>query len=267
MPVKHLSYSSINTFMLCPRSWFYRYVEKPEVPVNAALPFGSAIHEVLQTYITAKVLHPDEVRPLHELWPDCWHDTWTEQRQEINFDKPRSYYDTLGKTMLQAPDVVRVIEAIQPRPALTPPGFDRTFYIEHKVDFTVPGVPVPIIGYIDMIAADGVPVDFKTSARKWSGGKEHNELQPNFYLAALSKTSPEIASTRKFRYIVLTKTRKPTCQVLETSRTWEQLLWTCQAIESVWRAISAGHFPPNVSGWKCSPKYCDYSHLCRWRES
>ncbi|KKL22434.1 hypothetical protein LCGC14_2435510, partial [marine sediment metagenome] len=40
--------------------------------------------------------------------------------------------------------------------------------------------------YIDLIEADGVPVDLKTAARKWSKGKEHGEMQVDFYLLGLN---------------------------------------------------------------------------------
>jgi len=258
MPVRHLSYSSINTYMLCARSWEFRYIEKPEVPVAVALPFGSAIHKAVQTYITTKTLHPDEVQPLHELWSTCWQDALAERKQEVDWDKPKSYYANLGLTMLKASSIVTAIDAIQPLAWHTEEDFS-----EHRIEFTVPGVPVPIIGYIDMLAIDGIPIDFKTAGRKWAAGKEHTEQQPNYYLAALNQMGFEDISNNKFRYYILTKTKSPICQVLETSRSWQQLLWTFQAIRQAWDAISAGHFPPNTSSWKCSEKFCSYWGLCR----
>lgn len=258
MTVRHLSYSSINAYMLCAKSWELRYVKKPEVSVSAALPFGGAIHKAVQTYITAKMLHSGEVRPLHELWPTCWQDTMAEQRREIAWDKPSGYYFKLGETMLKAPSIATAIDAIQPLAWHS--GEDL---IEHRVKFFVPGVPVPIIGYVDMIATDGIPIDFKTAGRKWAAGKEHTEQQPNYYLAALNQMDFKNNPDNKFRYIIMTKTKKPICQVLETSRNWKQLLWTFQVIKTVWEAISAGSFPPNVSSWKCQPKWCEYWDLCR----
>lgn len=258
LPIRHLSYSSINTYMLCARSWFYRYVEKPEVPVAAALPFGSAIHKAVQTYITTKILHPGEVQPLRELWSTCWQDALAERKQEIDWDKPKSHYTLLGDKMLRTPSITNAIDAIQPLALAADDDL-----VEHRIEFTVPGVPVPIIGYIDVIVTDGIPVDFKTAGRKWASGKEHTESQPNFYLAALNHAGFDDNPDNKFRYYILTKTKSPICQVLETSRTWEQLLWTFQTIRQVWDAISAGSFSPNVSGWKCSEKFCSYWNLCR----
>jgi len=260
MPVKHLSYSSVNTYMLCPKSWEFRYIIKPEVPLAAALPFGTAIHKAVQTYISAKALYPGEVRPLHELWPQCWQDALAERKQEIKWDKAKSTYDKLGLAMLKAPDVAKAIEAIKTL------GKQNDNFTEYPVDFSVPGVSVPVIGYIDFIASDSVPVDLKTASRKWSGGKEHFELQPDFYLIGLNQLGSGLASPNNtFRYYILTKTKSPTCQVLETTRSWSHLFWTMQAVNKVWKAIKAGSFPPNVSGWKCKPDWCEYWQLCRGR--
>jgi len=263
MPVKHLSHSSINTYMMCPASWKFRYADKIKMPVNAALPFGTAIHKAIQTYISAKVLHPDEARPLFELWPQCWRDTLAEQRQEVNWDKPQTYYDNLGLSMLKAPSIERAIEDIEPafKSLMT---MEKVPIIEQRIEFKIPSVPIPIIGYIDLITSDGVPIDLKTSARKWSRGKEHFELQPDFYLIGLAQDG-FIVPDNKFRYYIFTKTKAPICQILETQRSWPQIFWTLNLIKEIWQAIEAGSFPPNTSGWKCQPKYCEYWELCRGR--
>lgn len=261
MPVNRLSYSSISTYLLCPRSWRFRYIEKPVVPVSVALPFGSAIHSAVQTYISAKTLYPDQVRPLAELWITCWQDALDERRekgQEVKWDRPYDQYTRLGESMLAADDVVFAVDSIVPMAR-----HDGTDLAEHFVEFRVPGVPIPVVGYIDMIAADGVPIDFKTASRKWSKGKEHSEIQANFYLLALNQEEHTLNPSNKFRYVIFTKTKTPTCQVLETSRSWGELFWTMTLIHEVWKAIEGGHFPPNSTSWKCSDRWCEYWELCR----
>ncbi|MCD4653025.1 PD-(D/E)XK nuclease family protein [bacterium] len=47
----HLSYSQINTYIMCPLKYRFSYVEKIERDFTpAALPFGGAMHEVLAAY-------------------------------------------------------------------------------------------------------------------------------------------------------------------------------------------------------------------------
>ncbi len=265
MPVKHLSHSSVNTYLMCPKSWQFRYIEKPRVKVAVALPFGTAIHKAIQTYIAAKVEGHD-VKPLVDLWPDCWHGALHEPRNadNIKWDRTYDHYTNLGASMLSAPDVVAAIEGIEP--LLVPIPGEPLPYVEYRVEFRVPGVPVPVIGYIDMIEVDGVPVDFKTAARKWSKGKEHTEMQTDFYLLGLNYEGYDLNPNLQFRYYIFTKTKSPTCQILDTVRCWGDLLFTMQTIKEVWEAIQAGAFPPNPTTWKCGPKWCEYYPLCRGKE-
>ncbi len=263
MPVDRLSYSSINSYLLCPKSWEWRYIKKPRVPVAVALPFGTAIHKVVQTYVATKA-EGHEVKPLVDLWPDCWHGALNEKRNRdnIKWDRSFDYYNDLGATMLSTPKVVAAIEGIEVMVTLAP---EESAIIEKRIEFRVPGVPVPVIGYIDMLSKDSVPVDFKTASRKWEKGKEHKQLQADFYLLGLNQEYYSIPDLR-FRYYIFTKTKSPICQVLETSRTWGQLLWTMKLIKETWEGIQAGIFPCNPTGWKCSKKYCSYWPLCRGKE-
>ena len=75
-----------------------------------------------------------------------------------------------------------------------------------------------MVGYIDVITADGIPGDFKTSARTWTVDKALNETQPLFYLAALNQIGVREVNLR-FRHYVFVKTKTPQFQVIEHSHT------------------------------------------------
>jgi hypothetical protein len=128
----------------------------------------------------------------------------------------------------------------------------------------VPGVEIPIVGYVDLIAEDGVPGDFKTAARRWPNGKAQAELQPLFYLAALNQAGYS-APGMKFRHYVITKGAKPEVDVHETQRAWGEIVWLFETIVRVWRAIRAEVFPMNPSSWRCSAAYCEFWPTCRGR--
>lgn len=266
--IRHLSYSSVNTYLYCAKSWEFRYIIKPDVPVSVNLPFGSAVHETVQTYVAARALHPDQVRPLAEIWHPTWRDVLNEQKREIRWEKPLDYYTQLGERMLSTPEIVQAVDAIQPMIVVdtiaTKP--EESVIMERRVTLKVPGVPIPVIGYIDMLASDGVPIDFKTAGRAWSRGKEDTEVQPDFYLAALNQEGYDLNPGLAFRYMIFTKTKNPKVQILETHRDFGQLFWMTQVVGEVWRAIEAGIFPPAPTSWKCSPKYCSFWDLCRGKK-
>jgi len=249
----HLSYSSISTWLMCPRSWKFRYLDKVQAPTSPALVFGSAFHNVIGAYLAAT---PVNRVPLSEMWPTYWNQQ-LEEELEINWgkDTAESCFND-GIRILSAEGVREVIDD------LSVIVDDQGLYIERFVELRVPDVPVPIIGYIDMISEDGTPVDFKTSSRAWNSDKAQSEIQPLFYLAALTQSS-NISHDFRFRHIIFTKTKNPQAQVIESQRSLSECFWLLTMIRDVWQAIDAGHYPPNPTGWKCSERSCEYWHLCR----
>jgi hypothetical protein len=123
---------------------------------------------------------------------------------------------------------------------------------------------VPVIGYIDLVGADGVPHDFKTSAFSWNSEKAAAETQPLFYLAALNQAGVQ-AHGYRFRHVVLVKTKTPQAQVIETQHRIGELFWLFEMIQAVWQGIEKGSFPPSPGAWSCTPKYCNHWELCRGR--
>lgn len=254
--IDHLSYSSISTYQMCPRSWRYHYLDKIQMPTSPALIFGSAFHNTVEEHV--KTAFATERVPI----VDRWHRHWGEQlEQDICWgsDTPEDMA-ALGEKMFSDPDTIALVDSLEPL------VIDDKPLIEQYVVLQVPGVPVPIIGYIDMIEVGGVPCDFKTSARSWNQDQANSEMQPTFYLAALNQAGAPLVGDEdgfSFRHYVFVKTKKPQVQIWESYRTIGQMFWLFGLIRETWEAISAGAFPPNTTTFKCSPRYCEYWGICR----
>ena len=251
-PIEHLSYSSISTYLLCPESWRRRYILKEKTLTATALVFGSATHNTIEAYMQ----HGGDL-------PALWRENYAAQLQseatEIEFgtETPESVSDD-GLRILSTPAVLDVIEQVR---SDYDPTRERS--IERRIELRVPGVPVPIIGYVDIITRDGVPGDFKTASRMWSTNKASEEMQPLVYLAALNQAGDNSHGWR-FRHYVITKNTRPTAKVFETQRSASEVLTNLfPTIQQVWADIQAGRFPKVTSGWKCSPKYCSYFPQCQ----
>jgi len=263
--LKHLSYSSINTYHLCPSAWKRHYIDKVPTPTATALVFGSAFHATVEEAI--KIMTGGKDVDLLGLWTTTW-DRKVAQEGAIDWgdDTPADLHE-LGTRMLGKLDVSgsganRKEMAGEFLSKIVPMMNNGKPVIERKVSLSVPGVPIPVIGYIDIITADGVPSDFKTASRAWYKSKADEELQPTFYLAALAQMGEPVPDG-KFRYYIFTKAKSPKAQILETSRTAGEMLWLFELIRQTWQAIEAGVFPSNPTTWKCNPKYCDYWNMCR----
>ena len=247
-------------FLDCGEAWRRKYVAQEPTGSSPALLFGSAWHNALETHLRTRfTINEPGSQALTGMLLDAWQAAWNEQVEAnaslVWDDTPESYCND-GARLLSNIDVQKAICNI--RVATDEQGLQ----IERKVELRVPGVPVPIIGYIDVILEDGVPADLKTAARSWSDDKAQDSLQGLFYLAALNQAGINVPDWR-FRHIVFVKTKTPQVQILDHTHNPGELLFLFNLIQRVWHAIEAGAFVINPTGWRCSPRYCDFYHGCR----
>jgi len=251
--LEHLSYSSVSAYLTCPRSWRFKYVDKVKTPTAPALAFGSAFHGAVEDLIMAR--HRGDMMKPAEVWAARWA-LATEQDIAWNGDLPEEH-SNVGMKMLSHPATATVLDQFRPLVE------DGEPVVERRVELHIPDVPVPVLGFIDLICADGVPADMKTAARAWTQEQAEKEMQPTYYLAALNQVGYTLNPERKFRHFVWTKTKVPQVQIIESKRTTEDLLWLMALVRDVWHGIEREVYPANPGSWKCSERWCDYWGLCR----
>lgn len=246
--VEHLSYSSIDLYLSCPEAWRRKYIAKEKTTASPALAFGSAWHGTLERMISAPGTNAIET----------WREEWTKAtQQEIcwGVDTPEQHHNE-GVRLLSNPDVQAVIQSIKPKRDIA------GAMVERKIELLVPGVGIPVIGYIDIILEDGTPADIKTSARSWSDDKATNSLQSLFYLAAMNQAGMDVRDWT-FKHFVFVKTKTPQVQILENKHSPGQMFFLFNMIKHVWQAIRKEVLYVNPTGWRCSPSYCDFWANCR----
>jgi hypothetical protein len=230
-----------------------RYIDKIKTPTSPNLVFGSAFHETLESLIQARIESKDETAVT--VWSHLWKRA---QEKEVSWNGENPIeLSNMAVRLLNHPDTAHIIDRLG---ALKVPGEQP--YIEEKVELHVPGVPIPIIGYIDVLDNKGIPYDFKTAGKSWTQDQAVKETQPTYYLAALNQTGYTGNPDRKFRHVVWVKGKTPKVQEFETTRSHADMFRLFGTIKAVWDAIQAGSFPPVTSGLKHSAKYCDYWDHC-----
>lgn len=255
--IPYLSYSSINLYLTCPENWRRKYFEKQPQPSTPALIVGSAFHGTVERAVIANTEAGGLGPRLAAIWPNVWSEKMEADGANVEWgaDTPDQHFND-GLRLVSAKPVQEMVAGVRPLVD------DAGHFIERKVSIDVPGVPVPIIGYIDIVTADGVPGDFKTSSTRWSQDKAEGEIQPLFYLAALHQMGMPSPGNR-FRHYVVTKTKTPDAMVIEHTHTWDEIFWLYELVRQVWRGIEAEIFPTNPNGWLCSAKWCAYWGDCR----
>jgi len=244
--IEHLSYSSISLYLDCPEAWRRKYIANEPTKKTSALAFGSAFHGVIERMI--KNAQYD--------WESAWDEEFGKAFLDVTWEPgeaPEQYHHD-GVRMLDHKAVFAAIQSIHPA---SPED------IEKKVELRVPGVPIPIIGYIDVILDDGTPADFKTSARQWTQDQASGSLQTLFYIAALNQAGFDV--NWRFKHFVFVKTKTPQVQIIEHSHTPGELFFLFETIKRVWEGINKEFFPLNPTSWRCKPGLCDFYANCRGR--
>jgi hypothetical protein len=248
MAIEHLSYSSISLFLSCSESFRRKYIAKEPTFGSPALVFGSAFHGTLEQHLLTG-------RTLLEAWSEEWHKASTDEtRGQIlwNGELPEQH-ENEGIRMFSDPVILAGIDRVKAQ-------YDGG-HIERKIELKVPGVPVPVIGYIDVTLKDGIPADFKTSNKAWSQDRAQGEQQSLFYLAALNQLG-ETVPDWTFKHFVFIKTKKPQFQEFTHKHSLGEIFGLFKQIRSVWVAIQAGSFVQNTGSWKCSSRWCDFWSNC-----
>lgn len=246
--IEHLSYSSISMYLDCPESWHRKYILKEPVRSSPALVMGSAFHGTIEKLVVNPGID------VLSTWAEEWGKVVKDQNVFWGTDTPEEIFND-GVRMFSNSTLLSEIKKIKP-------GMDEQgAKIERKVELRVPGVPIPVIGYIDIILQDGTPADFKTSARSWSDDKAADSLQGLFYLAALNQAGIDI--NWKFKHIIFVKTKEPKVQFLENIHKPGELFFLFDLIQRVWLGIQNEVYVMNPTTWRCNSKYCDWFADCR----
>lgn len=251
MELEHLSYSSITMYLSCAAGWKRKYLDKQPTFSTPELALGSAIHGAIEGYLS----QPERVKTPLDFWQAAWNKAIEGQPIVWGADTPEMHSNE-GIRILSNDQVLYNLNTILPA------HDEQGIKIERKVELRVPGVPIPVIGYIDVQTTDGVPADFKTSAKSWTQDRAQGETQSLFYLAALNQAGMTVQDW-KFRHYILVKTKTPQFQIFEHTHKPKEIFWLFSMIQNVWKGIEAGVFPENPTGWKCSPTYCDFWTKCR----
>lgn len=131
-------------------------------------------------------------------------------------------------------------------------GFDllRSYYHhgiyqgvpEQRVDIEVPGVDVPIMGYLDLDTKQRV-VEFKTSAALWNQVRVDTEIQGTIYWLGhqvLHGTRPS-----EVRYIIMPTRGLPDIKILDTKRNKQDILKFYDHTRRIWKEMNLGVYAAN----------------------
>jgi len=250
----HLSASSISTYVDCSLQYYFSYAQRlPMEFISDALEFGSAIHLTLADFYRAKMTGDRLLlKDIHESYKLHWTNR-VKDRSDIKYADQKDFQSYL-------------IEGVDLLTAWFNKLADDHFNViavEEAFVFEIDGMPLPIVGAIDLVEEDGsgtiIITDHKTTGRAYSIDEIDQNPQVTIYqMAAKANGFADREILLKFDCLVKTKT--PKFEQYYTTRTETDELRLIRKIQTVWNGINSKVFIPNDTSWKC--KTCPYKKAC-----
>jgi len=258
----HISYSQLNTYLICPMKYAHSYVYgTPWETKPSALAFGSAIHKSAEHFHT-NLKDTGEIVPVEDMI-DVFTGRLDQEFQTSEMEwsfKNGEDFEALRK---QGIELVKLFHA-EAAP-------QRIMAVEFPFSITIPDVisgegdiPVKLAGVMDLVESDqdGVycVVELKTSAQRFSNLKLKYDLQPTVYSYAMHRMKLATSEhSTLVRYDVLVKTKKPAFERYFVTRTKADHQLLIELINQVLRAIEQRIFYRNT-GWQCGD--CQFKKAC-----
>ncbi|MCZ6689319.1 MAG: PD-(D/E)XK nuclease family protein [Planctomycetota bacterium] len=261
---KAWSYSALSTYVsVCTLKYFFRYVANLEPERSfSRMYFGLAIHAGLEAAYRA--WKPDAPAPVG-VAKKVFMDDLTIRLEDpmIEFKKGETPEGLLTEGM-----AVLDVWAKEAR-------YEEI--ISTESEFTVPLVHPGtgeifergLKGWFDLVVKDpdtGEPVvvDFKTTARRFSGDKLEADLQIRVYSYAIRQLYG--LDRANLRLDVLVRNKKPVFQRLEVSQDSEGDARLFELVRAAGRGVEAGVFWPNDGSIWCGG--CPFTQACaRWHDN
>jgi len=231
-----LSHSQLNRYVVCPEQYRLHYIEQYRARFPAGgLVFGQALHQALAG-LFGNGLDPVPI----------FRDVWASIRDlDLSYSRKDSW-DKLaqaGEALLRG-----FLEEAAPR-------ITNVAAVERRFELRVTGLPLPLVGYIDLVAdLDGTRtvIDFKTA----TSGQDGHEVTLSDQLTAYLLAEPE---AKQAAHCVLVRTREPRVEWHVTKRDPQGFTEFLSKVAHVADEMAQARFYKRAGLW-CS--WCDFLPVC-----
>lgn len=224
--ITHLSASSVNLFIAAPALWACSYLMKRRTPVGPAAHRGTAI----EAGVEAGLFDPDmPVEAAQKVAHEKFH-SLTRLSSDGRIEKERATID--GSVAVALAEL---------RQYGVPDVPDATFGRQTKLELTIPGVAVPVWGFIDFEwPQHGIIVDLKTTARIPSAISDPHARQGAIYSGPGANTQVRFAyvSEKKIAVYVLDNVAQHLASFVQAAQSIERLLSLSDDSEKLTRCFA-----------------------------
>lgn len=227
---RHLSVSAVQTYVACPATWKVRYVDRLVMPSNPPMTFGKAFHAALE----AEHRGENSERAMVAAW-NIGDADLAASGQALHPDKVHA---------------LRLLEEYKQRGLGGKLGRPEQKFV---LRLLAPGVPVPVLGYIDLPVPERRRFrEFKTtSTTTWNDAKIQTQAQLHVYGRAYQELYHHRVVCAEY---VIFRTDIVQVDVYEAVPSADGFRAFELEAEATWRGVKAGNFEG------CGKQSCD---VCR----
>ena len=242
-PLPTVSPTQVKTYQRCPLAYKHRFLERWTGIQSAAGLLGHAVHSAIEAALKVKrrFRQAPSAEEMERVFDRVWDrglppETETVGASREEFDAVREEgYDLLSFYLEEVAQTV------------------RPHLVEQRFSFELEGVPVPVVGQVDLIETDGVVVDHKTSFRPYREDYLDNDVQLFCYavgyaffrlgVRARKGVLPPAFMVGEARVDVIVRGPIPQLQQIRKNYSNDDLKRIAGMLRDVAGEIAAGEFP------------------------
>jgi hypothetical protein len=264
--MKNLSVSKIEKLQLCGLAMKYQYVDKIPQPASWKLLAGNVVHEILESALRhfARNGKYPPTKDLAEQFDPVWDARVREEQEKpwfIGWAEDKN--DPVEKLKREYRPLV-ALAADQVLPTIKPWMIDGEPAVEYQVDLWLqsPWGPFQLLGYIDLLDASGVLMDWKTTDGPEVSARA---LRTWLQFAAYSILVWPIVGEEMVRCekIFLVRGDRPFVQRAPFQVGPAHREWFARVAAQAWGMVKNNVYMPNTDGWYCKPDYCSFWAGCQ----
>jgi len=248
LTINYISYSQIQTFLMCPLHYKLKYILNVPSAPSPALSYGVSVHSVLRDYFL-ELKENQSVKP--EIITELLKKNWISAGYESKIHEEQTYEQAENMLLKYADEVLRS------KPDTIAVEMPFNFWVKNN-DFGL-----KLGGRIDRVdrLSDGriEIIDYKTGPNVMSERRAKDDLQLSFYGLAATEVKDNIFN-KSPEEIVLSLYYLEESKKISTVRTKEDLQAAKERILNLVNDISTSDF-------RCSGsifcKHCEYKMICQ----
>lgn len=244
LPRDHISVSQLRMYLRCPAQYYFNYVKDIKVPSSGPLVLGKAVHAALEYYFWEKIFIGTGAQSADVL--DVYSEAFEKERLYAVWDD-----EDPSKTKDEGVELIKLYLA-ETAPQVIPLAVEKKF--------EVPVAGTVLLGYIDLITADGKIIDHKVVSKTPPENKVREDIQLTAYAMGYREMFGAMPVEVQLNFMVRNKV--PKLVERTANREEEDIKRFIRLAEGVVKAIRAGIYYPNPDNFMCSPKACGFWEDC-----